>query len=762
MRVKSYFCVSKMLQRRRHVEMFQTFLAFVWVLSFGGILFYHEWSTICFTSPYLMVPKQSIVALGEWSDLLITHRLRSNLLSLDESMHVRVLFTTTEQQRKFLLMSHSELIPHFDALVQAQHLHLATLLWQFAKAAESTDDIVVLIDTKVPTFFDWAPMLTENEKINHAILSDYNTASPSSVLTSFLVLQRQGRESLMQSMSRKMLEMSIDTLVSTHTGGSSSENTGTGVMSDVPIHQTLSYHLYDIIAQQMESEVRPAAGMLGKWMFYKQDCSFDTMVGSYPSLQLWKHKNNASGEGGDGGGSGSSGVNDIGLSHVCSVMDPITSKVMMLVNNEGPVRSRLYGTITREQTHRNNYKLQRSDNNEHDNEIMDYMARISTKVQEELNAMPSVLSIYDKLKQKKCLPSKQCINCLMRRKHLDFTKCLRFSPCFHEHICNETQHAKPVTMKLTVHPPPSNHRSTHLIPRIVHQTWFEEVDKESYPNLSRMVQSFNQSGWQHRFYSDDQARNFIISHFPSPVQQAYDALIPGSLKADLFRYCVLLIYGGVYADVDIMLESNLDVIITPDVSFMIPIDEPGNKVDRRMCLWNGFMASAPGHPFLAKAIETVVNQVRNRFTSVDVDATFCPDPPFSMLHLYDTLYTAGPCLLGASVNRVLGRSPIASFHAGDLDVASYNMNIRGRTILLYQGKQDMGAHRFTDIDQNLVVCATDLPDAENGIKSNLTLTRPVRHYTTLQGKRIIYGLEGLYVNDIRANEDIRIVVDMSS
>jgi hypothetical protein len=44
-----------------------------------------------------------------------------------------------------------------------------------------------------------------------------------------------------------------------------------------------------------------------------------------------------------------------------------------------------------------------------------------------------------------------------------------------------------------------------------------------------------------------------------------------------------------------------------------------------MCLWNGFLAAAPGHPYLAKAIETVVNQVRNRFTSVDVDAQFCPN-----------------------------------------------------------------------------------------------------------------------------------------
>jgi len=65
-------------------------------------------------------------------------------------------------------------------------------------------------------------------------------------------------------------------------------------------------------------------------------------------------------------------------------------------------------------------------------------------------------------------------------------------------------------------------------------------------------------------------------------------LIPGAFKADLFRYCALLIHGGVYADVDIILESNLDQAIPPDVGFAVPMDEP------QACLWQGFIAAAPG------------------------------------------------------------------------------------------------------------------------------------------------------------------------
>ena len=41
---------------------------------------------------------------------------------------------------------------------------------------------------------------------------------------------------------------------------------------------------------------------------------------------------------------------------------------------------------------------------------------------------------------------------------------------------------------------------------------------------------------------------------------------------DLFRYCVLLICGGVYADMDVLLEANLDAVIGQDVGFMTPVD----------------------------------------------------------------------------------------------------------------------------------------------------------------------------------------------
>lgn len=158
----------------------------------------------------------------------------------------------------------------------------------------------------------------------------------------------------------------------------------------------------------------------------------------------------------------------------------------------------------------------------------------------------------------------------------------------------------------------------------------------------------------------------------------------------------------------------------------------------------------------------VVNQVRNRFTSVDVDSTFCPDPELSVLHAFDILYTAGPCLLGAAINKVMGRPPQEPFRAGELipNENSDASKIPGKTIILHQNKWDMGSHRFTYLEKNLVVAATDLEDSND--RNNQPSTGKTEHYSKTHKAVGIYGLEGLYTDRTQANEDIVFVVGSQS
>lgn len=197
------------------------------------------------------------------------------------------------------------------------------------------------------------------------------------------------------------------------------------------------------------------------------------------------------------------------------------------------------------------------------------------------------------------------------------------------------------------------------------------------------------------------------------------------------------------------------------------------------------MAVAPGHPILAKVIETVVNQVRNRYTSVDVDATFCPDPELSILHAFDTLWTSGPCSLGSTLNRVLGRHGQDPLKAGEIDPwkdsaqrqkalegtsfvklnegdQDSSLRIPGRIVLLNQNKWDMGAHRFTFLEKNLVIAATDLPDSNDREKlseeDNEDEPKAHEHYSKTHATVGVYGVENLYADKERARQNIRFIV----
>jgi len=150
------------------------------------------------------------------------------------------------------------------------------------------------------------------------------------------------------------------------------------------------------------------------------------------------------------------------------------------------------------------------------------------------------------------------------------------------------------------------------------------------------------------------------------------------------------------------------------------------------------------------------------------------------------LFTCGPCALGASINEVLHRHPQESFEYGSIDLFATErrrLNLQqgtgneykrfsddggdgdiaisgddprlvlpGRSILLKQDKDDMGAHRFTLVEKNIIVAATDLPDSDDRPKSLV-------HYSKSHEKYAIYGLHNLYSNNERANEVIQIQLD---
>lgn len=113
-------------------------------------------------------------------------------------------------------------------------------------------------------------------------------------------------------------------------------------------------------------------------------------------------------------------------------------------------------------------------------------------------------------------------------------KCVSVCPSGYEDlICNGTaslpRRVIPVTLDISSNAEEAE-ENTNRIPRIIHQTFFEELSADRYPQLKRLQNSWVNSGWDYRFYTDNDARKYIMSNFPDRFVRAFDAIIPGAYK----------------------------------------------------------------------------------------------------------------------------------------------------------------------------------------------------------------------------------------
>ena len=108
---------------------------------------------------------------------------------------------------------------------------------------------------------------------------------------------------------------------------------------------------------------------------------------------------------------------------------------------------------------------------------------------------------------------------------------------------------------------PLPHGESRRIPPLIFQTF----KTPELPNLMyEAVQSWieHNPGFEYRFFDDDAQAAFIRDNFDPDVFSAYQKIEGGAFRADLWRYCVLWIHGGVYADIDTVCRSDL----TPELA----------------------------------------------------------------------------------------------------------------------------------------------------------------------------------------------------
>jgi len=145
------------------------------------------------------------------------------------------------------------------------------------------------------------------------------------------------------------------------------------------------------------------------------------------------------------------------------------------------------------------------------------------------------------------------------------------------------------------------------IPRVIFQTW---KTKELPNDMAIAVQNLKDANPEfiHELFGDEDCRKFIQEHFPREVLYAFDVLQAGAFKADLWRYCVLYIHGGVYLDIKYVPINGFSFESLIHKEFLCK-DTPnsGNGV------YNAIMITMPGNPLLAEAIKLIYTNCKNKY-----------------------------------------------------------------------------------------------------------------------------------------------------
>jgi hypothetical protein len=199
------------------------------------------------------------------------------------------------------------------------------------------------------------------------------------------------------------------------------------------------------------------------------------------------------------------------------------------------------------------------------------------------------------------------------------------------------------------------------IPNNVYLTWSSlNAPINMYSTVLNNIN--NNPDFNFYIYDDNACIDFINKHFDSDVLYVYKNLKPGAYKADLFRYCVLYIYGGVYMDIKFILHKKLKDLILK-YNYIFVSDLQTDKTCKGGC-FNGFMISPKNNNIFIDCIKQIVVNYKNNYYGLN------------------SLYPTGPCLLG---NIIQTNYPFINYKLQIISkLSGYTINDEENNIIISQ------------------------------------------------------------------------------
>ena len=178
------------------------------------------------------------------------------------------------------------------------------------------------------------------------------------------------------------------------------------------------------------------------------------------------------------------------------------------------------------------------------------------------------------------------------------------------------------------------------IPKVIYKTGprdYAAVDPVLKAHFRTILRA--NPGYRLRYFSDDQCLALVQRHSFDAVVDAYRTRRPPAYRADLFRYCVLYIYGGIYSDLTQDFQVPLAELVDGATDRLVLVDDLVFHAHGTPGIQINFIAARPRHPIFAKAIARIVEHVHLRYYGV---TPLDPTGPYLCRNVYDEYIRAHP------------------------------------------------------------------------------------------------------------------------
>jgi len=173
---------------------------------------------------------------------------------------------------------------------------------------------------------------------------------------------------------------------------------------------------------------------------------------------------------------------------------------------------------------------------------------------------------------------------------------------------------------------PPKYTSTTVIPKKLFQTWHTRELPPSMINAVNKIKTDNPE-LEYYLFDEDDCLQFIKHHFTDDVVNAFIKLVPGAYKADLWRYCVIYIHGGVYLDIKYQCIDGFKLIDIMDKERFV-LERPNHWKPESYGIYNALIIAKPKNPIFLDCIKRIVKNTQTNYFG------------------FNELYPTGPGLVG--------------------------------------------------------------------------------------------------------------------